>query len=94
MLDKEINFLHNNRDHLLKQYGGKFLVIKGEEVGGAYDSMNDALQGAALTYGLESVLIRRASDADLEVSIPALTFGLMNADISNSNSGAGENPRR
>jgi hypothetical protein len=94
MLETELKFLHSNKDNLLQQFGGKFLVIKGEEVGGAYDTMDDALQGAAFAYGVNNVLIRRVSDADLEISIPALTLGLMNADIPNSNSGTGEDSGR
>jgi hypothetical protein len=91
MLDKERDFLHNNKDRLLKEYGGKFLVIKGEEVGGAYDTMEDALQGSVLAYGLENVLIRRPSDADLEVSIPALTLGLISANFPDPNRRPSEN---
>jgi len=94
MLETELKFLHTHKADLLQQYGGKFLVIKGEEVGGAYDTMNEALQGAAFTYGLDNVLIRRASDVDVEVSIPALTLGLMNADFSHSNIGTGKDTGR
>ena len=88
MLEVEREFLTTHRDELLKQYGGKFLVIKGEEITGAYETMNEALQGAASKHGLDSVLIRRPADADQEVSVPALTLGIFSADFSHSNSGA------
>jgi hypothetical protein len=87
MLDTERQYIESHRDELLKQYGGRFLVIKGEEVTGAYDSMNEALQGAALTHGLTSVLIRRPADEQMEVSVPALTLGILNANISHSGGG-------
>lgn len=94
MLDKERAFFAGNRDKLLKEYGGKYLVIKGEQVGGAYESMEEALQGAALMYGLENVLIRKAQDAELEISVPALTLGITNADLPYPNNGSREDTRR
>jgi hypothetical protein len=90
MLETERKYIESHREDLLKLYGGKFLVIKGEEVTGAFDSMNDALEGAALTHGLDNVLIRRPSDAEMEVSIPALTLGILSADISCAGGGDGE----
>jgi len=91
MLEKELNFLRNNKAKLLEQYGAKYIVIHGEEVGGAYESMSEALQGAALMYGTSNVLIRRATDAPVEISIPALTLGILNADVSHSDGGPGDN---
>ncbi len=90
MLEVERKFLDQNRDKLLKDYGGRFLVIKGEEVSGAFDSMNEALQGAALKHGMENVLIRRPADAQMEVSVPALTLGILSANFSHSGSGSGQ----
>lgn len=84
MLEVERTYLETNRNELLKKFGGRFLVIKGEEVTGAFDSMNDALEGAALKHGLDNVLIRRPSDAQMQVSIPALTLGILSADIPHS----------
>jgi hypothetical protein len=86
MLDIEITYLESHRDALLQQYGGKFLVIKGEVVAGAFETMTDALQGAATQYGLQNVLVRRASDTQMQVSIPALTLGILNADVSHTDS--------
>ena len=82
MLEIERRFLDANREALLKEYGGKFLVIKGEEVGGAFDTIEEALHGAVLTYGLSNVLIRRPGDTEIEFSAPALTLGIINANPS------------
>lgn len=87
MLEVERKFLKTHRDELLKQYGGKFLVIKGEEITGAYDTMNEALEGTASRHGLDNVLIRRPADADEEVSVPALTLGILIADFSHPDIG-------
>ena len=90
MLDTERNYLESNREQLLREYGGKFLVIKGEQVFGAFDTIEEALQGSVAQHGLENVLIRRPSDAQMELSAPALTLGILNAN-SPQPSGGGTN---
>ena len=76
-LEKERKYLDSHKDALLKEYGGKFLVISGEEVSGAYDTIEEALEAAAVRHGLKSVLIRRPTEAQIEFSAPALTLGIL-----------------
>jgi len=94
ILEKERKYLDSHRDALLKQYGGKILVISGEQVTGAFDTMEEALQGAVAQHGLNSVLIRRPSEAQIEVSAPALTLGILNADSTHSVGSAGKDAGR
>lgn len=86
MLEVERNYIETNRDKLIVVYGGRFLVIKGENVTGAFDSLPEAMQGAAMAHGLENVLIRRATDNQMQVSIPALTLGILSANFSYTDS--------
>ena len=86
-LETERKFLENNRDELLKQYGGKFLVIKGTQVTGAWDTIEQALRDSTEKHGLDSVLIRRPSEAQLEISVPALTLGILNANPTHTDRG-------
>jgi hypothetical protein len=79
-LEIERKYLDSHRDELLKQYGGKILVISGEEVTGAFDTIEEALQAAAEKHGLKNVLIRRPSDAQIEFSAPALVLGILGAN--------------
>ena len=79
-LEKERKYMDSHKDELLKQYGGKILVISGEQVTGAFDTMEEALQGAVTQHGLNNVLIRRPSEAQIEFSAPALTLGILNAN--------------
>ncbi len=81
MLEKELTYLSANRVELGKLYPGKFLVIKGEDVSGAYETREAALSAAAEAFGLTNVLIRRPEDADEEFAIPALAYGLINASL-------------
>lgn len=90
MLKEEREFLSANRDQLLKDYGGKVLVISGRQVTGAYSSFEEALQGAVATHGLKNVLIRRPDEAEMEFKAPALTMGILRADISFAGPGATE----
>lgn len=80
VLEIERKYLDSHKDELLKEYGGKILVISGEQVTGAFDTIEEALQGAVTQHGLNSVLIRRPSEAQIEFSAPALTLGILNAD--------------
>jgi hypothetical protein len=89
-LEIERNYMDSHRDELLKQYGGKVLVISGEQVTGAFDTMEEALEGAAMEHGLKSVLIRRPSEGQIEFSAPALTLGILNADPTHGSSGTGK----
>jgi len=90
MLEVELTYLNSHKAELLKQYGGKVLVISGEQVTGAFDTMEEALQGAVMQHGLNSVLIRRPSEGQIEFTAPALTLGILSANPPQSNSGPGE----
>ncbi|HTR46088.1 MAG TPA: hypothetical protein VMM16_01695 [Verrucomicrobiae bacterium] len=90
-LEVERKYLDSHKDELLKQYGGKILVIHGEQVTGAFDTMEEALQAAAAQHGLENVLIRRPSEAQISFTAPALTLGILSANPPQPNSGSGKN---
>lgn len=90
-LEIERGYLDSHKDELIARFGGKILVICGEQVTGGYDTMEEALQAAMLRHGLKNVLIRRPSEVQIEVSAPALALGIINANTTQSNGGAGEN---
>jgi L-lactate utilization protein LutC len=80
VLEVERKYLDSHKDELLKEYGGKILIISGEQVTGAYDTMEEALQAAVEKHGLKNVLIRRPSEAQIEFSAPALSLGILSAN--------------
>jgi hypothetical protein len=82
MLETERNFFQQNREDLLRRFPGKFVVIKEQQVLGAYESIQHALSAGAREYGVTSFLVRRTDQAPEEVSIPALALGLLRADPS------------
>lgn len=85
-LEKERKYLESHRDELLKLYGGKILVISGDQVTGAFDTMEEALQAAVTQHGLNNVLIRRPSEAQVEFTAPALALGILSANPAQSDS--------
>ena len=93
-LEVERNYLATHKDKLLKEYGGKILVICGEQVTGAFDSMEEALEGAVAKHGLSNVLIRRPTEAEIEFCAPALALGILSADPSLTSNPTIKNPGR
>lgn len=87
VLDTELAYFAAHKDELTKEYGNKYIIVSGEEVCGAFETMEEALQQAAAKFGLKSVLIKRPSDADIEWSAPALTLGILGASFPHTNSG-------
>jgi len=81
-LETERKFLDSHRNELLGQYGDRFLIIAGEQVTGAFDTLEQALEEAAARHGLKSVLIRRPSEAQIEFSAPALTLEILSCQSS------------
>jgi len=79
VLEVERKYLNSHKEELLRKFGGKVLVIRGEQVTGAYETFEEALQGAAEMHGLTNVLIRRPAEAEIEFSAPALTLGILSA---------------
>jgi len=62
MLEKEYDYFIRNKETLLKDYAGKFVVIVGEEIVGSYPRQEDALKEASQKYPLGTFLIQKVSD--------------------------------
>ncbi|HVA64892.1 MAG TPA: hypothetical protein VNF74_14295 [Terriglobales bacterium] len=78
-LDREIRYLNAHREELAQRYGGRYLVIHGEEVSGAYETIQQALEAASVSFGTASVLIRQPSEAGVHITAPAYSLGILNA---------------
>ncbi|MCL5611678.1 MAG: hypothetical protein M1485_03865 [Chloroflexi bacterium] len=91
MLEKELSFFEKNKEKWLGQYEAKFVLIKGEELAGVYDTNEEALTAAASLFGLRSCLIRRVTKTQEEIKLPALTLGLLYANPTHSTYGTSTN---
>jgi hypothetical protein len=89
MLETERDYFDKHRDALLRQYPGKFVVIKEEQLLGSYDTIQEALGAGAREFGMVSFLVKRTDEVPQDVSIPALTLGILRADPSHPTDGAG-----
>jgi len=79
VLEKELKFFEENKAKWLGIYVGKFVLVKGEEFIGVFDTAETAISEGAKKYGTESFLVRQVVPQDEKVQIPALTLGLLHA---------------
>lgn len=63
-LEKEFKFYLDNQASLLAKYGGKFVVIVGDEVVGAFDSMADAYFDSIKKYEPGTFLIQECTEGE------------------------------
>ena len=84
MLDTEREFFEKHRDDLLREYPGKFVVVKESQVLGGFDTIQDALGAGARQFGMTSFLVRRTDERPEDVSIPALSLGVLRANPSHT----------
>jgi len=62
MLEKELQFFIDNQDRLVKEYRGKTLVIRGQEVVGVYDSTLEAYTEAMKQYDPGTFMIQPCTE--------------------------------
>ncbi len=77
ILATESEFLLDNADRLLAQYGERFLLIKGQEVHGAYDTREEAINAGVEKFAKDAEFLVRsaASPKTPTYIIPALAAG-------------------
>jgi len=56
-LQKEFNYYVANQDEIVKQYQGKQVVIKGEEIIGHYEDMMQAIKETMKTHALGTFMV-------------------------------------
>jgi hypothetical protein len=58
-LKKEFDYYLQHQDELVKQYNGKYIVVKDSAVTGAYDSELEAIEVTSRTYELGTFLVQK-----------------------------------
>lgn len=85
MLEKERQVFSDKHAELVSQHRGQFVVIKDEEVVGAFNTIDEAPAEGARRFGLQPFLVRQVTESVNEaVDIPALTLGILRADSTRS----------
>ena len=82
MLDMERRFYDQHLSEYLERYPCRYVVIKASELIGVFDRIEEALTEATRLFGLDSYLVRQVLPAQQEVSVPALSLGLLGANSS------------
>ena len=58
-LEKEFQYYLDHQDELVKEYDGKFIVIKAGKVIGTFDSELEAIQKTSVRYELGTFLVQK-----------------------------------
>lgn len=82
MLEKERQYYDEKLSEWTGIYEGKFVLVKGHELIGVYDDPDAALAEGARQFGMTSFLVRQVVPVQQEVSVPALTLGILRVDTS------------
>lgn len=63
-LQDEFKYYIAHQDELVREYGGKFVVIKDQQVRGAYDGEMEAYKAASAEFELGTFLIQQCVPGD------------------------------
>ena len=63
-LEKEFKYYLDHQDELVEKYNGKFIVIKGNKVIGAYDSELEAIEKTSKEYELGTFLVQKCEQGE------------------------------
>lgn len=79
-LEKELKYFEEHKDELLKHYEGQFVLIKDDQLVGAFTTEEEAYQAGLEKFGNQPFLIKKVTKEEEVVQLPALTLGLLHAD--------------
>jgi hypothetical protein len=68
MLEKEFKYYLDHQEDLVKQYDGKFLVIVGDKVVGAYPTKIEAYNKSKEKFELGTFLVQHCSTGNQDYS--------------------------
>ena len=85
ILGEEKEFLEQNRDRFVKEHPNQYLLIKGRELVGSFDTQTEAVDEGIRLFCAGPFLVRKAGEDAPVLSNPALSLGVpLRADIGNS----------
>lgn len=81
MLETEKRAFERLKPELLQRAAGKFALIVGDQLEGTFDTEGAAYEAGISKYGNVPMLIQRISTEQENPTIPALTLGILHADL-------------
>jgi hypothetical protein len=82
ILQVEREFFAEHLAEWLERAEGRFAVVKGAELVGFFNTIEESLAEGARRFGLEPFLVRQIKAEQEPVSVPALTLGVLSANPS------------
>jgi hypothetical protein len=80
-LEKELARFESLKSDLLKNHGGKFVVIHGDDFIGAFDTAENAYSEGVKRFGQETFLVKKVTPLPEVFRNQALSLGLIHARI-------------
>jgi hypothetical protein len=81
MLEEERRFYEENLPQWIDQYADRFVLVKGRDLIGTFNTMEEALAQGARLFGLQSFLVRQVLPNQPELHVPALALGILRANL-------------
>ncbi len=79
MLDLERQVYARSGAEWAREHPGKYAVVKGDSLAGVFDTIEEALAAGVRAFGLTSFLVRQLGQPPEQISVPALSMGLLRA---------------
>lgn len=79
MFKTELQYYKTHKKELLKSHTNKYLVIKGNQMLGAYDTDMDAYEAGLKEFGNVAFMIKKVTKEEEVIRFPALALGIVNA---------------
>jgi len=80
-LEIELALFEKMKPELLKNHEGKFILIRGDDFLGAFDTAENAYAEGVKRYGRESFLVKKVTAQEEVYRNQALSLGLIHARI-------------
>jgi len=78
-LETELRFFDEHREELLQQHAGKYALIKGETLHGAFDTQENAYEHGVDLFGPDEFLIKQVLPEDPVEDLTSHILGLTHA---------------
>lgn len=78
-LQAELMWFQEHKDELLRNYEGKFALVKGQKLIDTFTTAEEAYTRGVALFGTDPFLIKQITREEQVAQIPSLMLGLMNA---------------
>jgi hypothetical protein len=76
ILQAEVEFFEANRFKLLDQAAGKYVLIKGAEIKGIYETELEAVRAGYEILGNQAFLVKHIVEADVPLTFTSFNLGI------------------